>query len=381
MKSNPWSFFVFACVLLSICFNIDLVYAQGSQQEEKMIEAQPIQLKNKESNEGRKSLDIFVSNLKLDLDRTHWVNNESYPDTRIFCQLSGLEGFDTENQNEAPINLNDDKGPKLFPCSLSRLIGGEGNSIRIIYVEAKPENGCGTKKMLPQLIQISENSRMTLVSIQTRQLLSFIKYQIGTSATANYEGEPEPKFCVWFWQKIPLSLNRATVEVSRKATEILPSPINFTVITGSSEHVFWSIDGTVKGASQFKYDTTNKTIALKDKPDQLYLGLNYMLGDLFGTLPKLDYRRIVIKAMAAPNKQLDSFGIGLGYRLPNTIFATKGKDSEDHSGFVFFVGKFWTKGDAQNGSTLVVDGRRTTSTRYGIGYSLGAALDWLAPKK
>lgn len=140
------------------------------------------------------------------------------------------------------------------------------------------------------------------------------------------------------------------------------------------------MDALFKDVKQLKAAAKNKD-AVKEKPERVFLSLNYMLGDVYGTLPRYDTRRLVFKVMITPNQQFDSYGIGLGYRLASNPFSLSNKDSEGHGGLVIFAGRFWTRPEKSPLDVPNTDTRRVASTSLGISYSLGAALDWLKPSK
>jgi hypothetical protein len=232
---------------------------------------------------------------------------------------------------------------------------------------------------LPPLIP-KETKRLTALASELKSIFKFVtKRQIGEEKK---EPGPPKTACLKIWGDIVLTEERATLKVSApfppaaaaKADEKTEPP-SFNVITGSNEHFFISGDVIVDGAKQLKYDSDTKSITEKDKPNQIYLGINYMLGDLYSPADALSKDRIIIKGLLSPSKKpFDSFGIGLGYRFAEGIFDPENKAN---SGFVVFVGSFWTKSDQLDGQTVSTDSTRKQSWRVGIGYSLGAALDWL----
>ena len=284
----------------------------------------------------------------------------------VFCMSEGVSGASARAADDTPLVLRG----QLVECNNSRLFAGEGGTIRVVYVAEAPD--CEASNSLPVLDPV-ETERQPLLSLQVRQLLAH-----------QFEGTKgiDRKVCAWAWPDIQLTQKRAEVVVKTTDPEEAKNPVAFRVITGPAEHWFLSGDVLAKGASQLKYDFDTRAITHKDKPDQIYLGVNYMFGDVYGTLPGLDARRVVLKLVATPNKQLNSVGLGFGYRLPSKFsFNTSKTDSVDHSGVVIFVARLWTKGEGVSGTTVVDDNHRLASTRVGISYSIGTALAWLGPKK
>lgn len=284
----------------------------------------------------------------------------------VFCSSAGVSGAPGRDADDVPIALRG----QLVECNNSRLLAGEGGTIRVVYVAEATD--CNADMSLPMLEPV-ETERKTLLSLQVRQLLT---HQFGGTRSL------DARVCAWAWPDIQLTQKRAEVVVKTTDPEQAKNPVEFRVISGAAEHWFLSGDVLAKGASQLKYDFDTRAVTHKDKPTQIYLGINYMFGDVYGTLPGLDARRTVLKLIATPNKELNSVGVGLGYRLPSKFtFSTSKIDSVDHSGVVIFVARLWTKGEALDGTTVVDDNRRLASTRVGISYSIGTALGWLGPKK
>lgn len=336
----------------------------------KLVAAQPA------TTQG-KGLLLFVSRLALSSKQAagnwsdllladpgkRWAPSEK---PGVYCRADGASGVSARDVDDLPIALRG----QLVDCNNSRLLAGEGASIRVVYVGQATD--CAASNSLPVLDPV-ETERQTLLSIQMRQLLV---YQYGGSKSL------DQKVCAWAWPDVQLTQSRAEVVVKTSDPEEVKNPVEFRVITGTAEHWFLSGDVLTKGASQLRYDFDTKGLTHKDKPSQIYLGINYMFGDVYGTLPGLDQRRVVLKFLATPNRQLNSVGLGIGYRLPSSFtFGTAKTDSVDHSGVVIFVARLWTKGETLNGSAVEDGNKRLASTRFGISYSIGTALGWLGPKK
>lgn len=336
----------------------------------------PLQIE-KEVGRQEQGLLILVSHLPLDHRDSKADNGWGEPseNANAFCKRDALQGESISESTSTNLNLDELENDAFEICDTSRIFGGRGNNIRVVFIDLIPSSKSCESRQFPSM-EFKETTRQLLIASQFRQLLTAVTKSTAGSDKSLFSLElhkPKINVCGWEWAKFQLKKDRA--EVSAEAKE--PQNIKFNIVTGPPEHYFLSVDAVTKGAGHLKYNVEQKTLTLRDKPEQVYLGFNYMLGDVYSNLPRLSYRRLVIKAMVTPNQQFDSFGLGVGYRLPNTIFSTKSIDSTDHSGFVLFFGRFATRNDTANS----IDSRRTYSSRIGISYSFGAALDQLFPKK
>lgn len=150
----------------------------------------------------------------------------------------------------------------------------------------------------------------------------------------------------------------------------------FTLVTGAKEHLFLSGDAVVRGAKELKYDSSTKGVYERDKPDQLYLGINALVGDVYGHYDALSINRFAGKLLISPNKRpFDSVGLAIGYRFKDLTDSANGPVAS--GGLMLFVGHFWTKGDSAANDGGASDGKRTQSWRVGLSYSLDTLLGWL----
>jgi len=151
---------------------------------------------------------------------------------------------------------------------------------------------------------------------------------------------------------------------------------SYVVLTGSKEHFFLSGDAIVRGAKELKYDSTTKGVYERNKPDQLYLGVNALWGDVYGRYGPFDWNRFAGKLLITPSKRpFDSVGLGVGYRFKDLTDATNGPVAS--GGAMLFVGHFWTKGDSSDNDGGASNGKRLQSWRVGLSYSLDTLLGWL----
>lgn len=282
----------------------------------------------------------------------------------FFCSNDASYGLPQSGEN-LQLPANSMSGP-LKICSGSRFFAGEGGTIRVYLVEKViDERDCEKNASLPELV-VAEKERDTLLAIQFRQILPSIK------APAN---APTPGVCAWAWPDLTLSNERAFVSIGAASIGPPPRTGSMNVTTGSKEHWFLSADAIIKGASQLKYNPDTKSTIHKEMPDKIYLGINWMLGDVYGKYQTVDHRRIVIKGLIQANKRpFDSAGIGLGYRFAD-IFSPDTASGKNNSGFVLYVAHYWTKPDSDNLPSDISG--RTKSVRVGLSYSLGTAIEWL----
>src|SRR5207245_7989677 len=115
------------------------------------------------------------------------------------------------------------------------------------------------------------------------------------------------------------------------------------VVTGPKQHLHIGVDLPVSQRKSLKYDAGSKSLQPQNDNPQLYLTLNWYLGDLAANqdkLPAITADRISIKAFVLANSRpLDSYGLGVGYQLPKF-------GAVDLSPLSIFLGRFWTKQDA-----------------------------------
>lgn len=142
------------------------------------------------------------------------------------------------------------------------------------------------------------------------------------------------------------------------------------IITGDAEHFFLSADVPFKKTAELKYNETNGTIELKDKPTEFYLGINFMFGDLTAERPNLSLKNFFLKAMFRFSKRpLDSYGFALGYRFPEKKIL--GLNLSPFSVFWGYIGTKEEKIDEADKS------KRKFKPTFGLSFNLDKALEWI----
>ncbi len=151
------------------------------------------------------------------------------------------------------------------------------------------------------------------------------------------------------------------------------------VISGLREHLFLGLDLVVTSKDILKYDSTTGTLTPKDENPNLYLSFNYMLGDVLNdpdTGIEKDFGRqfkdnLSIKLFVAASKHpLDSFGVGVGYRLAQ-LELPGGRHLKNVS---VFGGHFWTRQDALTDGTVDQGGSHDKQWRAGITFDVPAMI-------
>jgi len=141
------------------------------------------------------------------------------------------------------------------------------------------------------------------------------------------------------------------------------------LVTGPVEHWYISADVPVNSAKALEFDQTANTLVLKEQPQEILIGLNYTLGDLWGNERLWDIKKVGFKALVELDSEpLDTVGAALSYPFgPMSVFA----------------GYLWIKEDKQIGQTSggnpVVDdeAQYRGDWRVGLGFNLNQALEWL----
>lgn len=238
-------------------------------------------------------------------------------------------------------------------------------------------------------VTFKEDKRRTMFADGLKTLLGFAFKKITDAPDKQVSSASPPpplQWCVSEPTRHLLQLDRSTLTISaqypasklKKEAEKKPEDQIATVqlITGPAEHFFLSGDAVVRGADEVKWDAATRTLVARDKPDQLYLGVNYMVGDVYAKHDAWSTDRFVYKLMFQPSKKpFDSVGLALGYRFADGIFSPGA--AADNGGFMVFAGAFWTRTDQLDAAGAVVGGRRERSVRVGVSYSLGTLLEWL----
>ena len=144
-----------------------------------------------------------------------------------------------------------------------------------------------------------------------------------------------------------------------------------TIYYGPEEHLSLGIDLPVNNRKVLKYDETSQSLQPKDDAPQVYLSLNYTIGDLLEAPSGLK-NRLSVKVMArASRRPLDSYGVGIGVKLDGMMPL-----GVELKGFSIFGGYFRTRVDAITDGAVQVNEGSKNSWRAGISYDLGTGLKW-----
>ncbi|RQP25800.1 hypothetical protein DZC73_01665 [Albitalea terrae] len=268
----------------------------------------------------------------------------------------------------------------LAACKDLRAISEQGDKLHVVYVD-RVRGNCPTGVDDTVEIAVEEHVRKTAFSKDVSSVLKFIlnKNAAAPSTTAAPPDAIAPSQRLCYFDKAFTFKNlRATADVTVdvKGAGSDTSKATTQLITGPEEHWFLSADAVVNGVKELKYDPDKKIILERDKPQQVYLGINYLFGDVYKRYDAGDGHRLVAKLLIAPSRRpFDSVGIGLGYRFADGVF-TMQKD-QPTGGFILFIGSFWTKGDQLDASGAVVQAGRKQSWRLGMSYGLDTLFDWI----
>lgn len=277
---------------------------------------------------------------------------------------------------------------KLDRCKSARRISEMADQVavrRIAVGKTLCESVSGPK---PE-ITFNEVKRRTMLGDGVNTLLGFVFDKLKASILPASAQPPSPPPLQWCVSKPTiqlLQLDRAQLTITAKylapksgqeaEVKVDDGVATVQIITGPKEHFFLSGDAVVRGANEVKWDAATRTLVAQDKPNQLYLGVNYMFGDVYARHDAWAKERFAIKFLLQPSKKpFDSVGLALGYRFADGIFAPGAP--ADSGGFMVFAGAFWTRTDQLDAAGAVVGGKRERSWRVGVSYSLGTLLDWL----
>lgn len=206
---------------------------------------------------------------------------------------------------------------------------------------------------------------------------------LGSLKEANTAALVKPTCKVKPWSQ-QLLFKRSTLEIKalNEAGEELQAK---TVITGPKEHWFLGLDLPVTSQKTLKYDSETQTLQPKDKDVQLYLSLNYLLGDVLVDMDEggkptgwnnfVDNLSIKLFVRAS-SRPFDSAGVGLGYRVPKIDL---GFGDLGLSGLSIYGGYFWTKEDAIKNGSPDPNGSRDGQWRVGVTFdveSMIKAVKW-----
>jgi hypothetical protein len=298
---------------------------------------------------------LYVS--RLPLDKVGWSDSDKIEDgkeIRWFCEIRSSPEF-----NSAPAG-------QVLPYTFTRELWTKDDVIEVTYVYQSMVNDEKSEYVCKADLQIlfAEAARSTVFISQLGKIVSHIKAKNFTAANLICQAS----------QQFTLTKERANLTITLEAGghqlaggssgETKYSHSKKVIITGPEEHFFLTGDVLTSKLSQLKFDKATNQITEQSKPNQAFLSVNYMLGDIFGNSPKLSVDRIVFKFMLnASSKPLDSVGIGIGYQ-----FHALTGDEKQPGALGVFAGYFKTKGTGGAGDNSAV--------KVGVSYSLDTLLGW-----
>lgn len=262
--------------------------------------------------------------------------------------------------------------PPLQACSDDRALYKKGDQLRVVYVVVA--DTCPTEPDI--VLDVQEHVRKTAAAAGFSAIADFITKKVagGPAPAAAAAAAAAPKVC-FFPVTYTLVYDRAIADVSFSLKAKPDEKVVKQIITGPIEHWFLSGDAVVKGVKELRYDRDQKAVFSRDKPEQLYLGINWMKGDVYGKYKVGSPERIVGKLMLSPTRHpFDSFGLGVGYRFAD--FSSEGT-LQPNGGFILFVGHFWSKNEQVDAAGVVNQSGRSRSWRLGVSYGLDSLLGWL----
>jgi len=163
-----------------------------------------------------------------------------------------------------------------------------------------------------------------------------------------------------------LSLERAVVSIKAKLDK---KERNVEIITGSSEHWFFSADLLLQKLAEVKIVSAKDKESLepRETPKEFHLGLNWMIGDIFNEKRGL-LKNLFLKGMVKFSKSpLDSYGFGVGFRFPGIKIL-----GVDLSSFSIFSSVIWSKEQSEDKQQKL----KKRQILFGISYNLDKALGW-----
>lgn len=280
-------------------------------------------------------------------------------DQRYQAIHSGIDG---------PVKVH--SAAKPFPGDVHREFWSEDRPIAIAYVYPLADGKCTPAARFT----FKEVERPTAFAAGLNQILKAL-----FESVKDVSGGPPVKIGASEANACVVSQVRKLKELRALASMTVSLPkgkdenelSTHAFITGPREHFFISGDVITRKLSQLEFDRATNTVKEKEKPGLVYLGVNYMVGDVYLPAPGLSADRLVAKAMiSAASKPLDSVGVGLGYRIGDFLFPTGGTKPQ---AILVYAGHYWTKGE--NG------GGRKNEWRVGLSFNVETFLGWVKPEK
>lgn len=167
-----------------------------------------------------------------------------------------------------------------------------------------------------------------------------------------------------------IKYDRSTIKVTATNSEgkELGSKV---LIVGPIERLSLGIDLPVSNRKTLKYDGSTNSLVPKNSDNQLFISFNIAAGDVLTKPQELPWQerlefKILVKASSHP---LDSYGVGIGYKLPPIA-------KIDLQGLSIFGGYFAEKEDSVTGTTPQIGQHTRRLWRFGVSYDLSTALKW-----
>jgi hypothetical protein len=194
-------------------------------------------------------------------------------------------------------------------------------------------------------------------------------------------GAAHDQKCGYHSQAVEVLYPHATITVQaydKAATDSTKQVVQtVTIVYGPKEHAFLSLDLPVNSRKTLKYDSSSNSLMPQDTNPQFLISLNTMpFGDLASPDPiewNTIYKGITGKVLlSASSRPLDSYGVGVGMKLPNI-----GALGVNLNAFSIFGAYMWSKQDSLSANgTPQQNGATSRGWRIGISYDLGTALKW-----
>jgi hypothetical protein len=217
-------------------------------------------------------------------------------------------------------------------------------------------------------VEVKEERRRTEFENNLSTLAKIVQKVAGLSFAA---GDTTPSSIRAFRTEYLLTQTRAQLTVTATAapkttSKVQSATATANVVTGPTEHFYIAADVPIYKTKDVKYDSTGHTIGTKEDPSTFYAGVSFLVGDVLSDHRK-PHENIVFKGLVKISKHpLDSYGIGVGYRLP--AINRFGFELEAFSPFLSYL---WTRETSNN----VTNTRG--HVRAGISLNLDKALGWI----
>jgi hypothetical protein len=147
-----------------------------------------------------------------------------------------------------------------------------------------------------------------------------------------------------------------------------------TLLTGPEERFFLAGDIPLNGtkAEDFSYNETTGALDVAEKPASYHLSVNWLpFGDLLSE--RRWWQSFFVKGLvAASNRPLKSYGVGVGYRGP--LFTDRFISLDAISPYAAVI---WTRSDTTAGSSIQHDRKTIREGRFGASLNLEKVLDWV----